>query len=131
MSDIGYGKPPKSGQFKKGKSGNPKGRPKGTKSLKTVVEKELGGKVLLKQNGKPKKVTKLEAVLMRLMKDALEGKARAQGEILKLAHLYLPEEGPAQGSDLPASDEDEALIDAFVQRMLAQKSAGGEDDGSS
>ncbi|MFZ3585531.1 DUF5681 domain-containing protein, partial [Loktanella sp. DJP18] len=29
---VGYAKPPESSRFKKGKSGNPKGRPKGAKS---------------------------------------------------------------------------------------------------
>ena len=28
--EVGYKKPPKEGQFKKGQSGNPRGRPKGT-----------------------------------------------------------------------------------------------------
>jgi hypothetical protein len=43
MSDykVGYGKPPKSGQFKRGKSGNPKGRPKGSLKLATDLAAEL------------------------------------------------------------------------------------------
>ena len=126
MSDIGYGKPPKSGQFKKGKSGNPKGRPKGSKSLKTVVQKELAQKLDIKEHGKPKKVTKLEALVKKISTDALNGQTRAQTELLKLAVLYAPEASDAQGASTPASEEDQAVIDAFVKRMMAVSKKGGE-----
>lgn len=128
MSDIGYGKPPESSQFKKGKSGNPKGRPKGSKSLKTVVQKELAGKVQLLQNGKPRKVSKMEALVMRLVKDALEGNPKAQTEILRLATAYLPDETELQKANEPTSAADQLLVDAFVKRMVVKQSKVGGDD---
>ena len=39
--DVGYKKPPKHGRFRKGRSGNAKGRPKGGKNLKTELMEEL------------------------------------------------------------------------------------------
>ena len=50
--DIGYGKPPKRSQFKKGKSGNPKGRPAGKKNFATYLDTMLKSKVPISENGK-------------------------------------------------------------------------------
>ena len=43
--EVGYGKPPKSGQFKPGQSGNPKGRPKGAKNFKTELATVLANMI--------------------------------------------------------------------------------------
>ena len=51
--EVGYRKPPKATQFKQGQSGNPHGRPKGTKNLKTDLIEELGEHITLSEGGKP------------------------------------------------------------------------------
>jgi hypothetical protein len=56
--EIGYGKPPKSRQFKKGVSGNPSGRPKKPSDSASELMKELQSKVTLLENGKPKKLSR-------------------------------------------------------------------------
>jgi hypothetical protein len=52
--EVGYGKPPKSGQFKKGISGNPSGRPKKPSDFLSVLMKELESKVTIHESGKAK-----------------------------------------------------------------------------
>jgi hypothetical protein len=90
--DVGYGKPPRHNQFKKGQSGNPKGRPKGAKNLKTVVNQELLATVVLKEGGTPKSVTKIEGIVKSAVTNALLGDPKALAQVLSLAKEYMPEE---------------------------------------
>ena len=56
--EVGYKKPPKDTQFKPGQSGNPLGRPKGTKNLKTDLMEELGQKIVVREGDRPLEVSK-------------------------------------------------------------------------
>lgn len=82
--DIGYKNPPKSSQFQKGQSGNSKGRPKGSKNLKTILLKELESQISIQEKGKVTKVTKQEAFIKGLIANALKGDKHASQILLKL-----------------------------------------------
>ncbi|HTM15489.1 MAG TPA: DUF5681 domain-containing protein, partial [Terracidiphilus sp.] len=71
--EIGYRRPPESGRFKKGQSGNPKGRPKGSTNFLTILEQELGQSVVVNENGKKKSITRLQAMVKRMVAGALQG----------------------------------------------------------
>jgi Family of unknown function (DUF5681) len=82
--EVGYGKPPQSGQFTKGKSGNPKGRPKGSRNLATIVLRESRQPVRLSGPQGTRTVTKLQATVMQLGNKAAQGELRATREFLPL-----------------------------------------------
>jgi hypothetical protein len=85
--EIGYGKPPKATQFKKGKSGNPKGRNRGEQieDVRVVIEEVLEETLPLREDGRVRTVTKLEAMMRAQFVDALRGNPKAVRTIFKLA----------------------------------------------
>lgn len=122
----GYGKPPKKHQFKKGQSGNPKGRPKGVKSLKTALKDELDMHLRIKEGGKQKSVSKMEALTKRLVTDALNGNPRALVEVLRQINLHLADTPDVDPATTEASPRDIELLMRFAERFAAAK--GSADD---
>jgi hypothetical protein len=117
---IGYGKPPKSGQFLKGKSGNPKGRPKGSKNLATVVLKESRERVRINGPRGVRTLTKLEAAVKQLGNKSAQGDPRATDQFLSLVK-HSEENISASSGPLPINELDRPVIEGLLQRMAALK----------
>jgi len=84
-SHVGYRSPPEATRFKKGASGNPRGRPKGSLNVATVLMRTLREKVTVHENGRRRTVTKLEAALEQLVNQAAAGDLRALRHLTALA----------------------------------------------
>lgn len=82
---VGYGKPPKRTQFQKGRSGNPRGRPKGA-GVRSAVEKVLGRTIAITVDGVRQQVPVTEALVTQLAQRALSGDAAASRDFLKIAN---------------------------------------------
>jgi hypothetical protein len=82
---VGYKRPPVDRQFKPGQSGNPKGRPKGRKNLKTMLVDVLYTKVKLRGKNGTRTVSKLEAMIEVISNKALKGDPRALATIVQIA----------------------------------------------
>ncbi|MDE2184833.1 MAG: hypothetical protein KGJ78_17610 [Alphaproteobacteria bacterium] len=89
---VGYRNPPVATRFKPGVSGNPKGKPKGAKTLKSVVIKTAKSKIVLKEGGTTTKLSKLEATVAILTMNALKGNAKSMSLLLALFKEHLPAE---------------------------------------
>lgn len=114
--EVGFGRPPASTQFRKGVSGNPKGRPKGARSVSSVLEKLCRERVTVTINGKPRNMTSLEALLMRLRASALSGDLKANREFLNALRAF-PEPIEAAPVSAASSERDEAALRSFIERL--------------
>jgi hypothetical protein len=82
-STVGYGKPPKESQFKKGKSGNPRGRPKNRLAdFQRSFIAELKSPMTIVEDGKKKRVSKLEAFMKSLVARGIKGESTATRLVL-------------------------------------------------
>ena len=70
---TGYANPPKETQFKKGQSGNPKGRPKGDKNYLALANRELSQKVSIMENGRRKTLSKKEVFVKTTINKGIAG----------------------------------------------------------
>ena len=84
---VGYRKPPKHSRFKKGISGNPRGKPRGTQNSATLLKQALLASVLVKQNGHQIKATKLRVIVTRLIQQAMQGDYPSIQLLLRYAGL--------------------------------------------
>jgi Family of unknown function (DUF5681) len=102
---VGYGRPPKETQFQPGKSGNPNGRRKGSRSVGAVLNDVFRQKIEVTENGKTRRVTALEAMACRLRNDALRGDAKAIKLSIELIRRHSEtNESTVQFDDLLAQD---------------------------
>ena len=124
--EVGYGRPPKSGQFAKGQSGNPQGRPKGSKNIGTMFNQMARKVIIVKENGKTKTITQMEAVLCQMTNRALSGDLRAMKDYINLArHFEEAENNEPQVTE--PSERDRAVLES-IRRRMERIGRGGEEN---
>ena len=121
---VGYGKPPETTRFKKGVSGNPKGRPRGSLNVATVFTKALREKVVINEHGQRKVVTKLEAALKQLVNKAASGDLRALAQLVALAQDAEAKQNMPGAHEPVISDLDQEVMDGILKRFLNPKEEG-------
>ena len=111
---AGDPRPPRSTRFRPGQSGNPRGRPKGAQSLRGLVASALGERVEAKENGRRRRITKLEAAVKQLVNRAANGDQRATQFVFALLG-----EDRERAAPVAIDSEADALVIAELVRRLS------------
>ncbi len=114
---VGYCRPPKSGQIKKGERRNPEGRPKGSKNLKTDLLEELGEMMKVREDGKEHRISKQRALIKTQVARALNGNDRAAAKIIDLYLKVVGIEDAAADADLSLTEDEREVIEKLGERL--------------
>jgi uncharacterized protein DUF5681 len=115
--EVGYGKPPRHSRFKRGQSGNPRGRAPGAKNLKTLLSEALNELVIVAENGGRRKVTKREAIITQIVNRSATADWRAIKILLDLIREIEDQTDPASPETTAFSEADEKVLEQLRARF--------------
>jgi len=121
----GYKRPPKTTRFKAGHSGNPKGRPKGARSLKKDLVNLMEKRVRIREDGEQRHVSGQELMLLKLFEKAAKGDLKASTQIFGML-MKFDASDPPQTEPENITANDRMIVADFLRRN--SKSNGGEHD---
>jgi hypothetical protein len=115
--EVGYGKPPSASRFRAGHSGNPKGRPKGHRNFKTIIQEALNAPVLVREGDKKRHVKKVEAIVLRQLDGAMKGDGRATETVIKLMkHMGLLDTLEPEAASAKLTSAEERIFEEIVRQ---------------
>jgi uncharacterized protein (UPF0216 family) len=119
---VGYKKPPLHSRFKKGQSGNARGRPRGSKNFSTLLTDALNEPVVVTEDGRRRKISKRELGFKQLANKFAMAEAQATKMLLglmlereRLAAAAAPAERPSFGA------ADEKVIANLLKRLRSSE----------
>ena len=123
---VGYKRPPEHQKWKKGQSGNPKGRPPGHRNLAAAITAVLNEPENVKVNGRERTVTKLEAVTRQLVDKAVQGDPRVMQQLLAEIHKNEAKAEQTEAAQVlePADKKVMAALYARLARDAVEKAKG-------
>ena len=113
---VGKGKPPVNTQFGKDRPGNTGGRPRGSGNADKIVSKALAARLGVKENGRERTISKLEAAVTQLVNMAASGDLKAIEQVLKL-NRDIEARTVTDEAVRPLADADRAVLEAFAERV--------------
>lgn len=117
---VGRGKPPLHTRFKKGVSGNPKGRPSGSPGLNKLIRDTLLTSVPVRTESGTKRMTKIEAIIHKQLEQAVKGNQRAAIQLMNLYAAAVPDQSDhAPEGTAPLTETDQAIIERFRTQILS------------
>jgi hypothetical protein len=112
--DVGYKRPPKHTRFQPGQSGNAAGRRKNVRNFKTDLMEELREMIVIRENGRERKISKQRAFIKALVTAAIKSDVRAINAVVACTRNF----GTGAEDEIPTAvdTEDLDILEAFVTR---------------
>jgi hypothetical protein len=120
--EVGYGKPPRETRFVKGRSGNPRGRPRGAKSFNTLLSDKLNEPVTVAENGGRRKISKREAIVTQLVNRSAAADFRAIKILLDIVRDIERQTEPISSETAEFSEADERVLKQLRARFSIRES---------
>ncbi len=117
--EVGYGRPPMHSRFKTGMSGNLRGRPRRSKQIEHLIQKELDEKIVIKEGGRDRTITKREAIIKQFVNRAIKGDSKPLQ--MMLTHL---EKNREVEPFTPTEADDAALLKALLPSEVKEDPNG-------
>lgn len=115
---VGYGKPPRHSRFQPGRSGNPRGKPKGCVNLRALLEKELQQPTVVTEGGRQQRLNKAELLIKTTLNRAIKGDGAALKLLLQLGAdtILGGKETALEPQDTPDAAADQAILARYAAR---------------
>jgi len=125
--EVGYGRPPQSGKFRKGQSGNPAGRRADQERFASVLREELANEIVMKIGDRTVRASVMRGLAKLMISMALAGDKKALAELMRQINRYFPEPPAPEDTSLPPAEEDLKILENYVRRRLAQEQRSDEE----
>ena len=124
---VGYGRPPVHSRFKPGKSGNPKGRAKQSRNMRTIVQQVLNEDMQIREGGRLRRMSAMEALVRTTLTRSFKGDPKALVSLI----VIMKQSGYGPDRDEPAADllsgsDYEAIVADYLARNLSSDEADPE-----
>lgn len=126
---VGYGCPPEASRFKPGVSGNPKGRPMGSLNVATVFAQTLRERIVIRERGRQKTVTKLQAAVKQLVNKAASGEIHAIRKVVDLIFETEARQDTSTTLSPAITASDQEVIEGIWERLKEREEMATENDG--
>jgi hypothetical protein len=119
--EVGYGKPPRHTRFEPGRSGNPRGRPGGSKNLSTLLSEALQEPVIVVENGRRRKIAKRQAIVTQLVNRSAKADLKAIQILLTMLRDIEDRADPGSAHPAAFTEADQQIIQRIRARLRGEK----------
>jgi len=118
---VGYGKPPRHSRFEPGQSGNPRGRPPGSKNLSSLLKKALDEPVIVVENNRRRRIAKREAIVTQFVNQSAKGDLKATQLLLSILRDLESRVEPSSADADKITEADQQIINRIKARLRSEE----------